>query len=135
MRRIERQALGSLAAVLAVGAACGSSAGAFSDDGIVRGRVLICTWHHAKRTCQPPQLTIQDTHKVSATATQLDGPNHATAAIEHGTFAWPLPPGRYRGTLNPHRLRGLSATTTTFTVAKAAVARLTLLYQSPPPTP
>jgi hypothetical protein len=137
MRRIDRQVLGSLAAVMAVGAACGSSSGEFSGEGIVRGRVLICTWHHAKRTCQPPQRAIQDARKVSATATQVDGPNHATGDvdIEHGTFGWPLAPGRYRATLNPPRLRGLSATTTTFTVGKGAVTRLTLLYQSPPPTP
>jgi hypothetical protein len=137
MRRIERQALASMAAVVAVGVACGSSTSELSGDGIVRGHVLICTWHLAKRTCQPPQLTAQDARKVSATATQLNGPNHATAAvdIEHGTFEWPLPPGRYRATLNPHKLRGLSATTTTFTVRKGAVTRPTLLYQSPPPTP
>jgi hypothetical protein len=137
MRRIDRQALASMAAVLALAVACGNSSGEFSGDGIVHGRVLICTWHLAKRTCQPPQRAIQDAHNVSATATQLNGPNHATAdvAIGHGTFGWPLAPGRYRATLSPHMLRGLSATTTTFTVGKGAVTRLTLLYQTPPPTP
>jgi hypothetical protein len=137
MRRTDRQALASIAAVLALAVACGNASGEFSGDGIVRGRVLICTWHLAKRTCQPPQRARQDGHTVSATATQLNGPNHATADVDlqHGTFRWQLAPGRYRATLNPHRLRGLSATTTTFTVRKGAVTRLTLLYQSPPPTP